>query len=81
MVHGTSSIEEISERLIAAGFTNRKLTDFQLRDLQRLLSLQNGANDGGPYVRHLRSCLLAEESIANSRAGHRSKSDHGIFQR
>lgn len=44
----TISQEEISARLHAAGFTNRTLTPFQLRDLQRLLSLQNGANFSVP---------------------------------
>ncbi len=44
----TVSKEEITERLIAAGFTRRTLTDFQLRDLQRLLSLENGANFSVP---------------------------------
>jgi hypothetical protein len=43
-----ASEEEITQRLGAAGFTKRKLTDFQLRDLQRLLSLQNGANFSVP---------------------------------
>lgn len=38
------SEEEVRSRLKAAGFTRRELTSFQLRDLQRLLSLQNGAN-------------------------------------
>jgi hypothetical protein len=44
----TISTEEIASRLISAGFTKRTLTDFQLRDLQRLLSLQNGANFSVP---------------------------------
>ncbi len=44
----TISKEEISSRLIAAGFDKRELRDFQLRDLQRLLSLQNGANFSVP---------------------------------
>lgn len=43
----TITIDEIEERLAAAGFT-RKLRDFQLRDLQRLLSLENGANFSVP---------------------------------
>lgn len=43
----TITIGEIEERLVAAGFT-RKLRDFQLRDLQRLLSLENGANFSVP---------------------------------
>ncbi len=42
------SKEEIVTRLDAAGFTKRTLTDFQLRDLQRLLSLENGANFSVP---------------------------------
>lgn len=40
--------EEIAAALIAAGFTKRGLRDFQLRDLQRLLSLQHGANFSVP---------------------------------
>lgn len=40
--------EEINERLKALGFTKRELKSFQLRDLQRLLSLQNGANFSVP---------------------------------
>lgn len=43
----TITTDEIEERLEAAGFT-RKLKDFQLRDLQRLLSLENGANFSVP---------------------------------
>ncbi len=43
----TITKDEIEERLQAAGFT-RKLKDFQLRDLQRLLSLENGANFSVP---------------------------------
>lgn len=43
----TITKDEIEERLLAAGFT-RKLKDFQLRDLQRLLSLENGANFSVP---------------------------------
>lgn len=43
----TISLEEIEERLEKAGFT-RKLKPFQLRDLQRLLSLENGANFSVP---------------------------------
>lgn len=42
------TIEQINERLIQFGFTKRKLLDFQLRDLQKLLSLQNGANFSVP---------------------------------
>ena len=41
------SIEEIEERLLDEGFC-RKLRPFQLRDLQRLLSLENGANFSVP---------------------------------
>jgi hypothetical protein len=44
----TVSREEIVDRLHAAGFTRRTLTDFQLRDVQRLLSLENGANFSVP---------------------------------
>jgi SNF2 family DNA or RNA helicase len=44
----TISEEEILERLGVAGFTRRTLTPFQLRDLRRLLSLQNGANFSVP---------------------------------
>lgn len=44
----TVSIDEITQRLQAAGFTKRTLTAFQLRDLQRLLSLRNGANFSVP---------------------------------
>jgi hypothetical protein len=40
-------IPEIEQRLEQAGFT-RKLKSFQLRDLQRLLSLENGANFSVP---------------------------------
>lgn len=41
------SVPEIEQRLEEAGFT-RKLKPFQLRDLQRLLSLENGANFSVP---------------------------------
>ena len=44
----TLSVQEIEERLIASGFTKHKLRDFQLRDLQRLLALENGANFSVP---------------------------------
>jgi SNF2 family DNA or RNA helicase len=40
--------EEISRRLIDAGFTKRKLKEFQLRDLECLLALPNGANFSVP---------------------------------
>ncbi len=40
--------EEIEERLNEAGFTKRKLKDFQLRDLENLLALPNGANFSVP---------------------------------
>ena len=43
-----SSAEQIEERLNAIGFTKRKLKDFQLRDLQKLISLPNGANFSVP---------------------------------
>ncbi|PKL16922.1 MAG: helicase [Spirochaetae bacterium HGW-Spirochaetae-5] len=39
---------EIKNRLQELGFTKRILTDFQIRDLQKLLSLQNGANFSVP---------------------------------
>jgi SNF2 family DNA or RNA helicase len=42
------STNEISERLAALGFTKRQLKPFQLRDLQRLLSVHNGANFSVP---------------------------------
>ena len=42
------SLDEIKERLAALGFTNRQLESFQLRDLQHLLSLHNGANFSVP---------------------------------
>src|ERR1051326_4602799 len=38
------SPDEICRRLQVMGFTKRDLRDFQLRDLQRLLALENGAN-------------------------------------
>lgn len=46
-LHLAISRDEIEARLVAAGFT-RKLKPFQLRDLQRLLSLENGANFSVP---------------------------------
>jgi SNF2 family DNA or RNA helicase len=42
------SEEEIKERLKSLGFTKRELKPFQIRDLQRLLSLHNGANFSVP---------------------------------
>lgn len=39
---------EIQRRLIEAGFTKRTLKEFQLRDLQHLLALPNGANFSVP---------------------------------
>lgn len=42
------SLDEVQERLVRSGFTERQLTGFQLRDLQRLLSLSNGANFSVP---------------------------------
>ncbi len=42
------SIDEIERSLSLLGFSKRKLKDFQLRDLQRLLSLRNGANFSVP---------------------------------
>ncbi len=42
------SEEEITSRLLAAGFTKRSLKPFQLRDLAHLLSLSNGANFSVP---------------------------------
>ncbi|SDK39264.1 DEAD/DEAH box helicase [Bradyrhizobium ottawaense] len=44
----TITRDEITQRLQDAGFTKRTLTDFQLRDIQHLLSLQNGANFSVP---------------------------------
>ena len=38
-------------------------------------------DDDEPYVRHPRSCPVAEESIANNRAEHLSNSDRGVYQR
>lgn len=40
--------EEMQKRLVAAGFTKRTLKEFQIRDLERLLSLPNGANFSVP---------------------------------
>ena len=42
------SEEEIATRLTSLGFTRRQLKWFQIRDLRRLLSLQNGANFSVP---------------------------------
>jgi SNF2 family DNA or RNA helicase len=42
------SDEEVSQRLTAAGFTKRELRPFQMRDLRRLLALENGANFSVP---------------------------------
>jgi SNF2 family DNA or RNA helicase len=42
------SPEEIERRLTALGFTKRRLKSFQLRDIQRLLALHNGANFSVP---------------------------------
>ena len=42
------SQEEIQTRLTNAGFTKRALKDFQLRDLEHLLALPNGANFSVP---------------------------------
>lgn len=39
---------EIVQRLEEIGFTKRALRDFQIRDLKRLLALQNGANFSVP---------------------------------
>ncbi|MFN3574590.1 MAG: SNF2-related protein [Phenylobacterium sp.] len=44
----TLSQDEIEERLRAAGFSKHKLRDFQIRDLQQLLALKNGANFSVP---------------------------------
>lgn len=41
-------ISEIETKLFEAGFTKRTLKEFQLRDLQHLLSLENGANFSVP---------------------------------
>lgn len=40
--------EEIQQNLHGAGFTNRKLKYFQVRDLSHLISLSNGANFSVP---------------------------------
>lgn len=40
--------DEIRDELISLGFTKRSLKPFQLRDLNRLLSLSNGANFSVP---------------------------------
>lgn len=42
------SQDEIKDRLDKAGFTKRILKDFQLRDLEHLLALPNGANFSVP---------------------------------
>src|SRR5579871_3772787 len=42
------SEDEILPGLIKAGFTKRRLTTFQLRDLGKLLSLKHGANFSVP---------------------------------
>lgn len=42
------SKDEIQARLTAAGFTKRTLKSFQLRDLENLLALPNGANFSVP---------------------------------
>jgi SNF2 family DNA or RNA helicase len=42
------SQDDIQARLTYAGFTRRTLKDFQLRDLQHLLALPNGANFSVP---------------------------------
>ena len=42
------SNDEISEKLLEAGFVKRELKPFQLRDLSHLLSLHNGANFSVP---------------------------------
>ena len=42
------STSQIETRLAEAGFTKRSLKEFQLRDLQHLLSLENGANFSVP---------------------------------
>ena len=40
--------EEVRDRLKAAGFVKRELRPFQMRDLRRLLALENGANFSVP---------------------------------
>ncbi len=42
------SRDEIEAQLIARGFNRRRLKDFQLRDIERLLSLPHGANFSVP---------------------------------
>jgi SNF2 family DNA or RNA helicase len=44
----TLTVEEIGARLKSAGFTRHELKSFQIRDLQRLLALANGANFSVP---------------------------------
>lgn len=44
----TLTYEEITDRLLAAGFTKRQLKNFQFRDLSRLVALSNGANFSVP---------------------------------
>lgn len=42
------SDDEVRERLKASGFAKRELREFQMRDLRRLLALENGANFSVP---------------------------------
>lgn len=42
------SVDEIEQRLTSLGFTRRRLRDFQLRDLSKLVSLRHGANFSVP---------------------------------
>ena len=44
----TMTQEQIHQNLISKGFTKRALKPFQLRDLQRLLAMKNGANFSVP---------------------------------
>jgi len=42
------TVDQIEANLMELGFTERKLRDFQLRDISRLLALSNGANFSVP---------------------------------
>ena len=42
------SVQEIQERLVSTGFTERELKPFHIRDISHLLSLPNGANFSVP---------------------------------
>lgn len=63
--------EEVQDRLIALGFTRRKLKPFQLRDLTKLLSIPHGANFSVPgagkttvaFALHLLSAQAGEHLL------------------